>query len=303
MWDVLGLGNSCLDHLFTLPRYPQPGESVAVLRRESLPGGQVATAMLGCARLGLRAGMVLRTGDDDAGERQWAALRAAGVDLSLARTVPGVPSALAYIILDATTGERGVIWNTDDRLAVRPGEVSRNDVARTRAVFLDGKDEEAGLQVAAWAQAAGIPVVSDVDCERASTRALLAHITHFISNEEFVRELAGTEDLHEALRRLAALGPAVVCATCGAAGAVAFDGREFLDSPAFTLIPVDTTGAGDAFHAGYLAALLAGTDLAHRLRVANATAAEACLRRGAQASMPSRAAVEARLGGSLEGMA
>jgi len=278
-----------------------PRSPVAALRRESLAGGQVATAMLGCARLGLRAGMVLRTGRDEAGERQWEALGAAGVDLSLGRRLDGVPSALAYIILDAATGERGVIWNTDDGLAVRPGEVTPADVTRARVIFVDGKDEAASLQVAAWAQAAAIPVVSDVDFERPSTRALLAHISHFISNQEFVRELSGTDDLREGLRRLAALGPEVVCATCGAAGAVAFDGRDFFDSPAFLLTPVDTTGAGDAFHAGYLAALLAGSDLEHRLRVANATAAEACLQRGAQASMPSRAAVEARLGGRLEG--
>lgn len=285
-WDVLGLGNSCVDYLLAVARFPKAGESLPLDAVRRLPGGQVAGAMVGCARLGLRPCFVLRTGADEAGEWQRAALAAEGVDLSLARELPGVPSAIAYILIDERTGERAVIWNTDARLIVQPEEITEEVVARARTVYFDGKDEEACLRAATLARRLGVPVICDIDSERARTRELVPLIDHFISNEEFVTALTGTDDLPRALRMLREMGPSVVCATRAARGAIAWDGREMVDSPAFSIHAVDSTGAGDAFHAGYIYALLQGWDLSQRLRFANATAGLSLQALGSQTGMP-----------------
>jgi sugar/nucleoside kinase (ribokinase family) len=294
-WDVLGLGNSCVDYLLVMARFPRAGESLPLDTVRRLPGGQVAGAMVGCARLGLRPRFLLRTGADAAGQWQREALAAEGVDLSLARELPDVPSALAYILLDERTGERAVIWNTDARLVVQPGEITEEMIAGARAVFFDGKDEEACLHAAALARRLAVPVVCDIDSERPRTRDLIPLVDHFVSNEEFVTALTGCDDLPEALRRLRAMGPGVVCATCATRGALAWDGQELIASPAFPIQAVDSTGAGDAFHAGYLYGLLAGWDLRQRLRFANATAGLSCQAMGSQTGMPTRAEVEALL--------
>jgi sulfofructose kinase len=298
--DVLGLGNSCVDLLMTVPRYPQAGESVQMVQADMQPGGQVASAMIGCARLGLRARFALRTGKDFAGERQHKALESEGVDLSLARVIEDVPSAKAYIVIDEATGERGVVWNTDTRLRVTPSDLNREIVSSARALYFDGQDEEACLQSAAWARAASRPVISDIDMERASTSALIANITDFISNAEFITRYAHEADLSRAIQRIAGEGPAVVCATLGPDGALAYDGRSFVHSPAFAVHAVDTTGAGDAFHAGYVYALLAGMPLIERLRFANATAGLSCTVKGAQTGLPHLAAVQELLASSAE---
>lgn len=285
-FDVLGLGNSCLDQIFTLAPFPARGSSVPLAKLQTSAGGQVASALVGCRRLGLRAQFALRTGDDAAGARQRQVLQEEGIDLSLAAVVPGVPSASAYILLDQASGERAVIWNTDERLAVRPDEWPADAVAGARLLYIDGKDEAACLAAVRQARALGRPVVSDIDTPRPGTRALMAGITDFICNQEFLDALWGAGSLRDALRRVAAEGPQVACATLGAGGALALVGGQFVASPAFAVRVVDNTGAGDAFRAGYVFARLAGWPIEDRLAFANATAALACTALGAQAAMP-----------------
>jgi sugar/nucleoside kinase (ribokinase family) len=87
--------------------------------------------------------------------------------------------------------------------------------------------------------------------------------------------------------------------TLGAEGAIACvaRGSEVISSPAFRVGARDTTGAGDAFHAGFIWGLLGGLDAAAVLRVAHGVAALACTQPGAQGGLPDREALEAFLAG------
>ena len=293
--DVLGLGNSCLDQIFALGAFPRPGASMPVKRVTAAPGGQAASTLVGCQRLGLTTRFVLRTGDDAAGARQVEALTHEGVDLTLARTIPGVPSAAAYILLNETRGQRTVIWNTDPRLAVAAEDLPPGAMARAKLLYIDGKDGPACLAVSRQARALGRPVVSDIDTPQPWTRDLIASVSDCICSREFLAAFFDGADVEPALRRLAAQGPHLVCATLGDAGALAFESGRWHRSPAFPVAVVDDTGAGDAFRAGYIYALLAGWSVEDRLRFANATAACACGAVGAVASMPRRGDVVAML--------
>lgn len=288
--EVLGLGNSCVDHLLTVPRFPGPGGKLPVRDSRQQPGGQVATAMVACARLGLRTGICLRTGADAYGELQRRALAAAGVRLDYARMLPGVPSAVAYILVEESSGDRSVLWSTDPRLAVRPEElpaIGRGPLAHLRAVYVDGKDPAAAGALAGDARAHGLPVISDIDAPDPACAAIIAGVTDFIGNEEFIEAYTGCgASLEAGLRAIAAQGPRMVCATLGPRGALAFDGERLWPVAAFPIRAVDTTGAGDAFRAGYVYALLAGWPLAARLDFASATAALTCTGPGAQSALP-----------------
>jgi sulfofructose kinase len=234
---------------------------------------------VGCARLGLHTLFLLRTGDDEAGELQRAALAAAGVDLRHARAVPGAASAHAFILLDHR-GERSVLWQTPAALAVRPEEIAPELLDGVDAVFLDGMDGAASLRLAQLARQRGIPALADLDRVYPHTEPLLPWLDHVIVPESFP------------------LRPerATWVVTQGARGATAYPpGQAPLPSPAFPVTVVDTTGAGDAFHAGYTFALLRGDALPERLRFANAAAALACTALGAQAALPRLDQVEALL--------
>lgn len=294
--DVVGIGQSALDHVCLVDGLPGFAGKERIERYERMPGGQVATALLACARLGLRTAFVGAVGDDEAGGVVLAPLRAAGVDLRDVAIVEGAPTQLAVILVDRTSGERTVLWHRDPRLALQPGRLTRERIVRARALHLDGGDPEAGAWAAKVAREAGMAVVLDADTAVPGTAELLAQVDFPIVSQSFARSYFGSDDVREALRGLCALGARMAVVTLGEIGALARVGDRWIASPAYRVEARDTTGAGDVFHAAFVWALLEGASPETVLRTANAAAGMNCRALGAQGGLPSRAELEAFLG-------
>src|SRR3954447_18871725 len=128
-----------------------------------LPGGQMATAAAVCARLGWRARYIGSFGDDDLAEIGRTSLAAEGVDVSAAWNVSGATSQFAVVIVDASTGERTVLWNRHAGLSIAPTQVSREAVTSGRMLLVDCHETQAATQAARFARQAGIPTVIDVE--------------------------------------------------------------------------------------------------------------------------------------------
>ena len=119
-YDVVGVGLNATDTLILVPHFPAYGGKVPFEREVLSPGGQVASAMVTCARLGLRAKYIGTVGDDERGVIQLESLRASGVDLDDIEIRTNCPNQSAYILVDQATGERTVFWNRDDCLRIDP---------------------------------------------------------------------------------------------------------------------------------------------------------------------------------------
>jgi sulfofructose kinase len=293
--DVVGLGQCSLDHVCLVDGLPQFTGKDRILDYTRLPGGQVATALLACTRLGLRSAFLGSVGDDDAAERVLEPLRQAGVDVGGVRVVAGCPTQLAVILLDRASGERTVLWYRDTRLALRLQDLSRASIERARALHLDGGDPEVGIWASKVAREAGIPVILDVDTPVPGTAELLAHVDFPIVSHTFAERFFGSGSPREALRGLVGYGARMAVVTLGEIGALGRYGEREIESPAYRVPVVDTTGAGDVFHAAFVWALLEGSDAAGCLRAANAAAGMNCRAVGAQGGLPSRVALEAFL--------
>jgi len=290
-FDVAGVGVSAVDLVYVLPAYPAPDGPRSKLQVQShfvSPGGQTATAMAGCAALGLRAAFFGATGRDAHGALVRDELARRGVDVSRAAILDG-PQPYSVILLAEGRGERIVLWSRG-----QPGKINREELS-ARVVHVDDVDVETAIAAAQIAREAGRFVTTDIDQATPRTEALIALATHPILAEHVPEQLTGETDLPRALRRLRRLTTAPIIVTLGARGAAALDGDEFIESPGFDVTAVDTTGAGDVFRAGFISALLEGLPLHGVLRFANAAAAISCTRRGAMASVPTRDEVEARL--------
>lgn len=292
---MLAVGQNSVDLLLVLDGYPRPDgkQAIRALRREA--GGQMATAAAAVAALGVRAEYIGRFGDDEAGRLGRASLAAAGVEQGRAVVVPGATSRLAVILIDATAGTRTVLWHEDPRLGpVRAADVPDAALEDARLVLLDDFGEEAAA-VAPRARRAGARTLLDVEVVRPGIEALLRHIDVIIAAGAFPAALTGRAATGEALAALRDLsGAAVVVATLGSDGSLAWDGTRLIHTPAFRVPVADTTGAGDVFRAGFAAAWLDPTlagDLGAVLRYASAAAALACRGVGARGSLPSRAEV------------
>jgi sulfofructose kinase len=285
--DVVGVGLNATDTIIRLPHFPAFNSKVEFLTSDVLPGGQVASAMVACSRWGLTTRYVGKIGDDPSGRLQRDEMERAAVDSHWIVT-PNCQSQSSFILVDETTGERTILWRRDSRLELRPDEIRREWVTQSRLLHVDGHDCAGATAAARWARAARIPVTADLDNLYTGVEVLLENVDYLISSREFPARLSGENNLLNSLPALSRrFGCRVAAATLGAEGVLAWDGLMFHYSPAFEVEPVDTTGAGDIFHAGFAYAVVQGWKLPQALEFSCAAAAAACTAPGARGGIAS----------------
>jgi len=289
--DLVGVGLNATDTLIPVARYPERGSKVEIRPTVTLPGGQVATAVVACQHWGLRTRYVGKVGEDSAADLHTAEFARLGVESHLI-PAPGCTSQQAFILVD-DAGERTVLWRRDHRLTLHPEELRRDWVVRSRALHLDGHDTAAATQAAAWARAAAVPVIADLDELYSGFETLLQNVDYLITSRDIPGKLTGTEDLQSSLPAVhSRFGNRLTAATLGHDGVLAWDGTQFHYAPAFCVQTVDTTGAGDIFHAGFIFGLLQGWPLQKQLDFGCAASALNCTAVGARGGIRSVEEIE-----------
>ena len=288
-YDAVGFGLNAVDHLIVVPHYPEFDTKLRFNEYEKSAGGQTATAMVALQRLGLQTAYAGRFGSDEAGRFGLHSLKREGVNLDYAETIEGADNQVAFIIIDARSGERTIVWDRDERLSYRAEEAPLELASRGRVLHLDAHDPPACAEMARAARNVGTIVTADIDNLYEGLPELLPLIEVLITSSEFPHRLTGISDLRASLiETKARYGCAIVGATLGAGGALIYCQGEFIESPAFD-VPGgcrDTTGAGDAFHAGFIYAMLRNEDLESCMRAGNALAALKCRSLGARGALP-----------------
>jgi len=285
-FDVVGLGLNAVDFLCVVPHFPQFDSKLRMLDFRQAGGGQAATAMVACRRLGLKTRYVGKNGGGDFGDYSRRSLEQEGVDIEGVAVVPDARNQCAFILIEDGTGERTIIWDRDRRLAMHPREVPRDIICSAKVLLIDGHDAAAAVQAARFAGEEGIPVVMDAERISDETAELVSLSDIVIGERSFPRRFTGCADLKDALRRIAGRGPRVAGVTLGKEGALVFYAGHFYHSPAYEVNCRDTTGAGDVFHAAFIRALFEDWDLGRCLDFSNAVAALKCRDLGGRAGLP-----------------
>jgi len=289
-FDAVGFGLNAVDHLVVVPAYPEFDTKIRLVEHVRAAGGQTASALTGLQRLGRSTAYAGRFGSDDAGRFGFEALRSEGVGVEFAEVIEGARNQIAFILIDARTGERTVIWDRDERLAYSEDETPRGFASRGRVLHMDAHDPRACARLAREAREAGTIVSLDIDNIYDGLAELLPDVDLLISSKEFPRRLTGLSEERAALVATKSLlrADAVVGMTLGERGAVVYHEGVFVESNAFA-VPGgcrDTTGAGDAFHAGFLHGLLDGEEIESCLNLGCAVAALKCRALGARTALP-----------------
>jgi sugar/nucleoside kinase (ribokinase family) len=283
LFDIVGIGLNATDTLILLPHFPAYAGKAPFESEILSPGGQVASAMVACATLGLKVKYIGTVGDDERGRIQMASLESAGINIDDVEIRPGCPNQTAYILIDQATGERTVLWQRNDCLRLAPESIREDQITSARLLHIDAHDTPAVARAAQIARRHGIPVTVDVDTIYHGFDRVLPNVDYLIASSEFPTQWTNERDPFKALETIQEeYGMRVAGMTLGAHGALVRTEGKFVYSPAFVVDCVDTTGAGDVFHGAFCYAVLEKMPLPEALDFSNAMAALNCTKLGAR---------------------
>lgn len=255
----------------------------------SCGGGPAANAAVAIARLGGHAAFAGYLGSDAFGEAHLQEFVHEGVETSNIHRA-NTPTPIAAVTIKPN-GDRSIIDYRAPNSNAPEDSVNLTELA-AKVLLLDGHQPLLSINLVEEARALGIPSLLDAGSIHDGTLMLYNKVDYLITSEKFAREFSGEDDPRLALAAFDGAAP-FIAATWGAEGVYWQDEEGQHHMPAFDIEPVDTTGAGDAFHGAFALGLAQGLPVKTNIRRASATAALTCLESGARSALPFRAKVEA----------
>ncbi|MCX7100158.1 MAG: PfkB family carbohydrate kinase [Methylobacter sp.] len=280
--DVLCVGQASYDLIFSVNHHPGADEKIVADSLQGCGGGPGANAAVCIARLGLSSAFAGYLGCDLYGDKHVQELIDYGVNTQF--IVRGASPAPLSTVLVKSDGKRCLINYKGDTQALSVDALDFRAVS-AKVILFDGHEQHLSLPLTEKARQDSIPTVLDAGSVHEGTLALMDRVDYLVCSEKFALQFAGNE--HIALSQLAELAPTVVI-TLGERGLIWRRGNEQGRLSAYPVSAIDTTGAGDAFHGAFAAALALNMDWQSLLRYASAAGALCCMRMGARLGLPSQ---------------
>jgi len=272
--------------------FPEPGKEVLVDDFVMVLGSASAICAMGLARLGDPVAFLGKTGADPWGRFCLAAMAERGIDVSRVVQDPALKTGVTVAI--SSPSDRALVSFLGSIAAlsledVGPDALRGSSHLHISSFFLQERLRPGVRELFARARGEGLTTSLDTGCDPADrwedVRDVLTEVDVFFPNEVELRGISGSEDPAEGLGRLDN-GRTRIVAKLGAQGAMTLEGGEPLRVPAYRVAPVDTTGAGDSFNAGFLHAWLAERPIADCLRLGAACGALSTRGLGGTATQP-----------------
>jgi sugar/nucleoside kinase (ribokinase family) len=279
--DVVVVGDINVDIVVAIDRYPEPGGHGLAQNMALTSGGSAANTAASLGRLGFQVAMIGRVGDDPLAERALEALYEASVDTSSVVRDRAATTGL-FLVAVSADGERTMFGGRGANAGLVPSDIDDAVIASAQWLHLSGypllspSGTAALFQSAAVARRAGIPVSFDPGIGpaagdwRDAVLRLGAVADVLLPNEVEAWALTGEADAVAAMQKLCSHPGQVIALKRGDRGCVVAAGPDSWEVPAFPVRASDTTGAGDAFNAGFIAGRLAGFDHRASALLANA---------------------------------
>ncbi len=291
-YDVVGLGQCCVDYLAIVEQYPDINEKREVNSLTIQGGGPVATAMVTLSRLGASTSFIGKISDDYFGTLIQDSLIEEHVNIDHTVVEKGGRSQVSFIVIEKETGKRTIFWSRPTVTPLSPDEINKDIIRNARVLHLDELMIEGSLEAARCAKDAGVTVVVDAGSLREGSLELIKMADYFITSEDFAKQYYNNYDPKAAAMELLKMGSRAVVVTLGDKGSITVSKESYFYQPAFKIKAVDTTGCGDVFHGAFIFGLIQRWDLKETIRFASATAALKCRNIGGRTSIPDLREVE-----------
>ncbi len=290
---VIGVGAAVVDYIGVVDRYPDPDTQIEMQSFSKQTGGNVATALVTLARLGVDTGFLGKFGDDELGRQVHAGLLDHGVNLDGSIIQAGGSMGFAFIIVEAGTGRRTILWTGDGKAHLTAEELNHQLILSSQYLHLDHYSIDAAIAAAKIAKQGGVQVVLDAESVHPDIESLLPLVDVLIVCAAFACEYTGCDDCEDALNFLHKNTAAhTVAITAGDEGSYCRDNAGTHRQLAFPVSALDTTGCGDVYHGAFIYGLIEQWPLARIAEFASAAAALNCRALGGQSGIPDLAEVE-----------
>lgn len=290
--DITGIGENAVDHVLRLSEFPAPDGKVQIESVAQRLGGQIATAIVACRLWGLEARYIGSSGDDASADMHESEFARLGVETHLVRAQDTI-SRLSYILVDRGSGSRAVLSRRARQLSLSPVNLKKDWIVNSRLLHIDAENPGASRRAAQWARNAGVPVMCDFDLFTDGVESLLPWVDYPVISSRLAGSVSrDTRLLHSLPALQSKYGFRTICVTLGEGGALAWDGERFWYSSSFRVRVVDTTGAGDLFHAGFAYGLLRQWGWKKVLEFSCAAAGLNCTAEGARGHIAKLAEIE-----------
>ena len=286
--DVLVIGRSCLDYIAVINQFPIENQKVPLELRLTEGGGQGGTASCCISRLGGNVAYAGKLGDDDEGRFCLKRLEQFGVATDFIEIVSGGKTPVAYILVSADSGHRTIIYERNSLPKITIDEQLKYLTARSEIVLLDPEVTYLGRLLKDAAEGR-IKIVYDCERWREGLEDVMDSADYFIPSSEFLesdRLNFGDMPFKRKILKLNEMVSGQLIVTGGEKGAYYPIGDKLYQVAAPAVKAVDTTGAGDNFHAAFALALKKGLDLHQAVKLAVAVASLSCRQFGGRSGVP-----------------
>lgn len=280
--DVLCVGYACYDLIFSVDKHPLADEKTVAQQLLNCGGGPAANASVAVAKLGFKSAFAGYLGTDLYGEQHCQEFEQEGVDISLINRANS-PTPLSTVLVKPD-GKRALITYAGDTQALTANSIDFFTV-KPKVILFDGHQPHLSPELIEIAQKYNISTVLDAGSLHAGTKYLLDKVDYLLASEKFALQYSG--NVKSALNQLAELAPNVAI-TLGEKGLIWQQQEDKGHLKACTVNAIDTTGAGDAFHGAFAAALASNLSWIECLKFASVAGSFCCTKMGARLGLPTQ---------------
>jgi ribokinase len=306
MPDVVAVGDANVDIIAHFPAYPNKGEDALARSTEIHCGGSAANTAIALARMGINVSLISRVGPDSWALKVLSCLNEAGVDPQGLQRDPVTMTGLMYVIV-TPDGERTIFGDRGANVRTDPSQIRAEEIHQARVLHLSGyallaePQRSAALQAFETARQNGLSVTLDPGMSLPHValqdlQALLPAVHILLPSLTEAQQLTGQREPQACAQALLAAGVQVVALKLGQDGCLVYSASGPLRVPGFAVDTLDSTGAGDAFAAGFIAGFLDGLDWHSVAVLGNALGAMAAAQVGAGTGVTQAREVLASLG-------
>lgn len=288
---VVGIGSVTWDRFLVVPRYPEADDRVRAIHAEESAGGTVATTLVALRRWGLSARFVGLLGQDDYADRILQNLMDEQIETDSVVQKVEADTQRNIVLVDNRTGSRSIISGPHRVLPIQPEDLPLDLFEQARLLHLDTSVDECGLQAAARAKEVGLTVTLAAHRVADHTAELLRRCDYVLATLRFAQQVTGEEKISRAAYALHLQTARPVVVTDGPRGCEYASAEISFFQSAQEVPVVDSTGAGDVFHAAFLYGVLTALDPRTAVRLATWAAASVCRELGSRKGIPTHEAL------------